>query len=144
MVGSAAWARDCQRLARRRSFLAVEAKQPLVVHNEAFPAQEDQQPAVAEPAALAGQEGRDWQRDIRPRVESFLREAVKRGSGKLRLILEAHASIAFLAGSVLDLKSGVQTHLVQKRRIGTRIWRADDGTSGGRFVSAPGLELGTC
>ena len=73
------------------------------------------------------QEGREWQRDVRPKVERFLREAVKK-SPKLRLILDAHASIAFLAGAVLDLKSGVETQLVQKGRVGTRIWRADDGS----------------
>ena len=80
------------------------------------------------------QDDREWQRDIRPTVEAFLRDAVKK-SAKLRLILDAHASIAFLAGAVLDLKSGVQTHLVQKGRVGARIWRADDGTAarGARF-----------
>lgn len=80
------------------------------------------------------QDGREWQRDIRPKVESFLRAAVKRSS-KLRLILDAHASIAFLAGAVLDLKSGVETQLVQKGRVGARTWRADDGsaTKGMRF-----------
>lgn len=71
------------------------------------------------------QEGRGWQRDIRPKVETFLRAAVKR-SHKLRLILDAHASIAFLAGSVLDLKSSVDTQLVQKGRVGRSVWRADD------------------
>jgi hypothetical protein len=74
------------------------------------------------------QQGRDWQHDIRPQVESFLREAVKK-SPRLRLILDAHASIAFLSGAVLDVKSGVQTHLVQKGRVGARIWRADDGST---------------
>ncbi len=80
------------------------------------------------------QEGREWQRDIRPRVETFLRGAVKK-CGKLRLILDAHASIAFLAGAVLHLKSGVETELVQKGRVGTRTWRAEDGSGskGGRF-----------
>lgn len=80
------------------------------------------------------QEGREWQRDVRPKVERFLREAVKK-SPKLRLILDAHASIAFLAGAVLDLKSGVETQLVQKGRVGTRTWRADDGSGakGSRF-----------
>ena len=43
------------------------------------------------------------------------------GVHKLRLILDAHASIAFLSGSVLDLKSGVETHLVQKGRVGTQV-----------------------
>lgn len=71
------------------------------------------------------QDGREWQQDIRPRVETFLRAAVKR-SDKLRLILDAHASIAFLAGSVLDLKSSVDTQLVQKGRVGRSVWRADD------------------
>ena len=73
------------------------------------------------------QEGREWQRDVRPKVERFLRKAVRK-SPKLRLILDAHASIAFLAGAVLDLKSGVETQLVQKGRVGTRTWRADDGS----------------
>ena len=73
------------------------------------------------------QEGCEWQRDVRPKVRRFLREAVRK-SPKLRLILDAHASIAFLAGAVLDLKSGVETQLVQKGRVGTRTWCADDGS----------------
>ena len=80
------------------------------------------------------QDDREWQRDIRPKVEAFLREAVRK-SARLRLILDAHASIAFLAGAVLDLKSGVQTQLVQKGRVGARTWRADDESAakGARF-----------
>jgi len=71
----------------------------------------------------------DWQADIRPQVEGFLREKVRTSSGRLRLILDAHASIAFLAGASLDLKSGVFVELVQKGRVGARTWRADDGTA---------------
>ena len=74
------------------------------------------------------QADREWQRDIRPKVETFLRTSVKK-SAKLRLILDAHASIAFLAGAVLNLKSGVETQLVQKGRVGARTWRADDGSA---------------
>ena len=37
--------------------------------------------------------------------------------------------IAFLAGSVLDLKSGVEVELLQKGRVGFRTWRADDGSA---------------
>lgn len=70
---------------------------------------------------------RDWQRDIRPKVEAFLRDAVPK-SPRLRLILDAHASIAFLAGAVLDLKSGVDIELVQKGRAGPQTWRPNDGT----------------
>ncbi len=73
------------------------------------------------------QDGRDWQRDIRPKVATFLSAAVKRAP-QLRLILDAHASIAFLAGTVLHLKSGVDLELVQKGRVGSRTWRADDGS----------------
>lgn len=76
------------------------------------------------------QDGRDWQRDIRPKVEEFLRGAVRK-SAQLRLILDAHASIALLAGAVLDAKSGTTVYLMQKGRVGTRVWCADDGTSAG-------------
>ncbi|MGX5843701.1 SAVED domain-containing protein [Mesorhizobium sp. ArgA1] len=81
------------------------------------------------------QDDRDWQRDIRPKVEAFLRESVRK-SPRLRLIMDAHASIAFLAGTVLDLKSGVRTHLIQKGRVGAQVWRADDDTAdkGARFT----------
>lgn len=77
---------------------------------------------------------RRWQCDIRPKVEGFLRAAVVK-SARLRLILDAHASIAFLAGSILHSKSGVEVELVQKGRVGSRTWRADDGTAirGARF-----------
>jgi hypothetical protein len=81
------------------------------------------------------QDGRDWQADIRPRVEAFLREAARK-SPRLRLILDAHASIAFLAGAVLDVKSAVVVELVQKGRVGARVWRPDDGSVGGSFTVA--------
>lgn len=81
------------------------------------------------------QDGRDWQTDIRPRVESFLVSAAVR-SRKLKVILDAHASIAFLAGTIIDVKSGIDVQLVQKGRVGARIWRADDGTAGSRFDEA--------
>jgi hypothetical protein len=72
----------------------------------------------------------DWQCNIRPQVEDFLRGKVMQ-SPKLRLILDAHASVAFIAGSVLDVKSGVSLELVQKGRVGPRVWRADDGSENG-------------
>lgn len=71
----------------------------------------------------------DWQADIRPKVDGFLRERVRVSSGRLRLTLDAHASIAFLAGAILDLKSGMFVELVQKGRVGTKTWRPDDGTA---------------
>jgi len=76
------------------------------------------------------QDGLEWQRDIRPTVEAFLRSVASR-SRRLRLTMDAHASIAFLAGSVLDAKAGLDVTLVQKGRAGPQLWRAADGTVGG-------------
>ncbi len=70
-----------------------------------------------------------WQEDIRPRVEAFLNAAAVRGP-RLRLSVDAHASIAFLAGAVLGPKSGCDVTLVQKGRVGAREWRADDRLDG--------------
>lgn len=70
-------------------------------------------------------EGVEWQRDIRPKVVLFLKEALKNTS-QIRLILDAHASIAFLAGTVLNTKTGVKVDLVQKGRVGTCSWSATD------------------
>ncbi|MCB2095809.1 MAG: SAVED domain-containing protein [Rhodobacteraceae bacterium] len=49
-------------------------------------------------------------------MKHFLRDMVRK-SARLRLILDAHASVAFLAGTVLDVKSSVEVHLVQKGRV---------------------------
>jgi hypothetical protein len=87
-------------------------------------------------------EGVNWQNQIRPMVETFLRQMVAQSS-KLRLILDAHASIAFLAGTVLNLKSGVSVELVQKGRVGAQIWRPDDNVGGsGQLLTTEKLDRG--
>lgn len=68
---------------------------------------------------------RDWQKDIGQSVATFL-QAVSKKSSLIRIILDAHASIAFFAGSVLDFKSGAEVELIQKGRVGARTWRSDD------------------
>nr|WP_010657909.1 SAVED domain-containing protein [Brucella anthropi] len=73
--------------------------------------------------------GGDWQSGVQPAVEEFLKGVVARHSA-VRLHLDAHASIAFLAGSYLGLKSGIAVELVQKGRRGCSIWLADDGKPG--------------
>lgn len=73
--------------------------------------------------------GANWSSQIQPEVESFL-QRVKNQHKRVRLSLEAHASIAFLAGSLLHTKSGVDVELLQKGRAPTTIWRADDQTHG--------------
>lgn len=79
-------------------------------------------------------DGREWQSDIRPRVKAFLTEILKK-SAFLRIILDAHASIAFLTGTILNTKSGTTVELIQKGRIGSTVWSAADGKqSEVRFV----------
>lgn len=76
-----------------------------------------------------------WQDTIRPTVSDFLKQKAAQAS-KLKLTLDAHASIAFLAGSVLDVKSGLDVSLIQKGRVGKRTWRSDDGAEGPLFEVA--------
>jgi hypothetical protein len=47
----------------------------------------------------------DWEGSLYPRLTAFLGEAARQGD-RLRLALDAHATLAFAAGSVLDVKSG--------------------------------------
>jgi hypothetical protein len=69
----------------------------------------------------------EWQADIRPKVEDFLASVISRSS-RLRLTLNAHASIAFFAGFILHSKSGINVELVQKGQAGTTVWTATDGS----------------
>lgn len=86
-----------------------------------------------------------WQVDIRPRVEAFLQD-VRSKISSFELTLDAHASIAFLAGALLDFKSGTNVTLIQKHRVGATSWRADDGKAGPAFTVdknrlGPGREI---
>jgi hypothetical protein len=74
-------------------------------------------------------EDQSWQDDIRPRIEAFLTR-VKQALPRFELVLDAHASIAFLAGTLLDFKSSTDVTLIQKHRVGSTQWRADDGQEG--------------
>jgi hypothetical protein len=73
--------------------------------------------------------GRDWERDVRPPVTAFLGQVLSRHS-RLRLFLDAHATIAFLAGSLLGPKSGASVEVVQKGLRSTIAWHAEDGRDG--------------
>jgi hypothetical protein len=66
----------------------------------------------------------DWSGKLYPKLSSFLRGAAQRHE-RLRLALDAHASLAFAAGSVLDLKSGRVVELEQ-RSPGRQIWTPND------------------
>ena len=62
-----------------------------------------------------------WQREIGPQVKTFLSSKTGR-NGRYLLHLDAHGSIALLAGHVLDVKSGVDLALVQRGAGKTAIW----------------------
>jgi CBASS immunity sensor of nucleotide second messenger signals len=69
----------------------------------------------------------DWKNKLYPALRAFLLEAAK-DRGRIGLALDAHATLAFAAGSILDIKSGRHVELEQ-RTTGTRIWAADDAAS---------------
>lgn len=69
-------------------------------------------------------EDEDWTDKLYPALHAFLTTA-GRTSPRLRLILDTHASLAFAAGSVLNLKSGRIVD-IEQRTIGHAVWSADD------------------
>lgn len=69
----------------------------------------------------------DWARDIYPRLKEFLISAGK-DKDTLRLVLDAHVTLAYATGSVLNIKSGRNIALEQ-RTGATKIWRVGDTQS---------------
>lgn len=65
-----------------------------------------------------------WKEVLYPRLVAFLTKAAANDE-RLRLILDAHTTLAFAAGSVLDIKSGKEIELEQ-RTLGRHIWRPGD------------------
>ncbi|KWT73019.1 SAVED domain-containing protein [Comamonas testosteroni] len=66
----------------------------------------------------------DWTDTVYPKLKSFLHSAA-RSEQHLRLILDAHITLAFAAGAVINIKSGRAVELEQ-RTIGRRIWHSSD------------------
>lgn len=66
----------------------------------------------------------EWAATLYPALRSFLIAAAA-GRPRLRLALDAHASLAFAAGSILNVKSGRIVELEQ-RTNGREIWSSDD------------------
>lgn len=66
----------------------------------------------------------DWSGSLYPQLKEFLLAAAREHE-VVRLVLDAHASLAFAAGSVLNLKAGRKVELEQ-RTNGRSIWSADD------------------
>lgn len=66
----------------------------------------------------------DWATTLYPRLTEFLRQAATDGQ-RLRLALDVHATLAFAAGTVLDIKCGRIIELEQ-RSPNRLVWAADD------------------
>ncbi|ETR77544.1 hypothetical protein X566_07765 [Afipia sp. P52-10] len=66
----------------------------------------------------------DWEARLYPALRRFL-EAAAKDHVRLRLALDAHVTLAFAAGSIINIKSGRTVELDQ-RGTGCRIWSPDD------------------
>ena len=66
----------------------------------------------------------EWSTKLYPELSEFLRAAASDRS-ELRLALDAHTTLAFAAGSVLNIKSGRAVELEQ-RTISRGVWATDD------------------
>lgn len=66
----------------------------------------------------------DWSSTLYPALTRFLLAAAK-GTEHPRLIIDAHLSLSFAAGSILNIKSGRQIELEQ-RTLGRSIWSPTD------------------
>lgn len=66
----------------------------------------------------------DWSGKLYPELKKFLFGAASKHD-RLRLALDAHTSLAFAAGSILNIKSGKAIELEQ-RVLAKAVWAADD------------------
>lgn len=66
----------------------------------------------------------EWARTLYPELKNFLQAAAS-DNQHLRLILDAHITLAFAAGSVLNIKSGRNVE-IEQRTIHRNVWHASD------------------
>lgn len=65
-----------------------------------------------------------WASALYPELRNFLKTAA-RDNQHLRLILDAHITLAFAAGSVLNIKSGRSVE-IEQRTIQSNVWHSSD------------------
>lgn len=65
-----------------------------------------------------------WAGNIHPGLRDFLRRAA-RSADTLRLVLDAHTSLAFAAGDVVNIKSGRAIEIEQRTVGGLTVWKVD-------------------
>ena len=66
----------------------------------------------------------DWQNKVFPELQSFLSQAA-RANDYLPIIVDAHVSIAFAVGALLNVKSGKHIE-IEQRTAGRRFWSMED------------------
>lgn len=66
----------------------------------------------------------DWASMLYPKLKGFLQTAAK-DNQHLRLILDAHITLAFAAGSVLNIKSGRNVE-IEQRTVHRNVWHSSD------------------
>lgn len=67
-------------------------------------------------------DAQNWQGAILPQLDEFLRKAA-REQQRLRLSLDLHASLAFAAGAILNVKCGCTLELLQRSQApGSAVW----------------------
>lgn len=66
----------------------------------------------------------DWTQTLYPKLKEFLQTAA-RDNQHLRLILDAHITLAFAAGSVLNIKSGRNVE-IEQRTLHRNVWHSSD------------------
>jgi len=66
----------------------------------------------------------DWTEHLYPELRTFLLQAAQ-AAPNLRLVLDAHVTLAVAAGTVLSVKSGRHIE-IEQRTHGRQIWSADD------------------
>lgn len=70
----------------------------------------------------------DWQERVFPELREFVLGAA-RTTDRLRLVLDAHVSLAFSVGALLNVKSGKHVE-IEQRTGGRRFWSMDDAPVG--------------
>lgn len=78
----------------------------------------------------------DWATTLYPKLKGFLQTAAK-DNQHLRLILDTHITLAFAAGSVLNVKSGRNVE-IEQRTLHRSVWHSSDMPSN---PSWPGWEF---
>ncbi|MFK0380319.1 SAVED domain-containing protein [Pandoraea sp. NPDC090278] len=66
----------------------------------------------------------DWAATLYPKLKGFLQTAAK-DNQHLRLIFDAHNTLAFAAGAVLNIKSGRNVE-IEQRTVHRNVWHSND------------------